>query len=211
MPELRPEWVCEECAVRCYKATGEPFPRPTGWKGDRCMTCSQDSETPLDSARRQVLEGKVNSRIMVRGVKGKTLDQMREEAIEAGELDPDAVRKPKQVRDPDRIRRVDEAMVPAVEEALRADPARTNSALAEEFGVNAKTVAITRKRLGVPDAINAQKQANDARIEQELREHPDLNDHEIAERLGMAKGTIGGRRRKLGIPGKKPHSTVGST
>lgn len=209
--ELRSEWACDECAVRCYKATGEPFPRPAGWVGDRCVACSRDNETPIEAARRQVLEGRVNSRIMVKGVTAATLNQMRAEAIEAGDLDPDAVAKPKQDRDPDRIRRADEEKVPAVEEALQADPARTNGALAEELGVKVKTVAVARKRLGVPDAISAQKQENDARIEQALREHPDFTDDQIAERVGLGKGAVGARRRKLGIPGKKPHSSVGSS
>lgn len=193
MPELRPEWICDECGVRCYKMTGEPFPAPEGWVRDRCMTCARDQETPIESARRQVLEGKKNSRIMVKGVKAATLDQIRAEAIEAGDLDPDAAKsKP----DPNAINEADRAKVPAVEEALKADPSRTNQALGGELGVRTKTVATVRKRLGLPDANTAAKQKRGEEIRQALRDHPDLSDAEIGRLLGLAKNTVGAARRK---------------
>lgn len=204
MPELRPEWTCSECAVRCYRATGEPFPRPVGWVGDRCVPCSRDNETPIESARRQVLEGKKNSRIMVKGIDAATLNQMRAEAIEAGDLDPEAVaRKPKPKPDPDRIKEDDRPKVPGVEAALKDDPARTNQAVGDELGVRTQTVAATRRLLGLPDAITAGKERRGEEIRQALRDHPGLSDAEIGRRLGLAKNTIGAVRRKLGASAKR--------
>lgn len=211
MPELRPEWVCSECGVHCYRATGEPFSSPEGWDraANRCLACAkqdESQESTEDRARRLVLDGKKTNEIAraCKGVTKKWVNDLRKELIEAGDLDPEAMAsKPKPDRDPDRIKENDRPKVPGVEAALKDDPARTNQAVGDELGVRTQTVAATRRLLGLPDAITAAKQKRGEEIRQALRDHPDLSDTEIGRRLGLAKNTIGAVRRKLGASAKR--------
>jgi hypothetical protein len=211
MPELRPEWTCTECGTRRFFCDGEPRPAPPGWDRatDRCLACTKQGETAEDTedrALRMVLEGKRTNETSraCKGVTKSRINEMRGLAIQAGELDPATVQPASRPnRDPDRIRRADEAKVPAVEDALRTDPSKTNPALADELGVNHKTVAVARKRLDLPSAQAAGKARRGEEIRQALHDHPDLSDEGIGNLLGLAGVTVGSARRKLGIAGKK--------
>jgi hypothetical protein len=213
MPELRPEWVCSGCGMRCYRMTGEPFPPPTGWDrtDDRCLACAKQDESAEDTedrARRLVLDGKKTNEIArsCQGVTKAWINDLRDELVETGDLDPATAQRasnPRPHRDSDRIKRADEAKVPAVEEALRADPSKSNPTLADELGVNTKTVAVARKRLDLPSAQKAAQERRFEEIRQAFHDHPDLSDEGIGDLLGLAGNTVGSARRKLGIPAKK--------
>lgn len=213
MAELRKEWTCSECEVRCFKATKEPFPRPDGWVGDRCLSCSRLVETPIESARRQVLEGKSNSRIMVKGITAATLNQMRVEAIEAGDLKPDAG-KPGKSAEPD------ESAVAAVEEALREDPTQANGAVAKRLGVKSALVKEARDRLGLRPAQELAKEREYEEMRPVLADNPDVSNGEMGKRLGCSGQRVKKVRERLGLPqpvvkkgpqpGWKLRSNVGS-
>lgn len=202
--------------MRVYNACGDAIPAPGGWVEDRCMTCSRDTETPIESARRQVLEGKKNGRIMVKGVTATTLNRIRAEATEAGDLQPDAAEQERR----ERADRQEAETLAAIEEALRADPAQTNGALTKRFGAGQGVVAEARERLGLRTAGEYQREREAEEMRQVLTENPGVSNHEMGKRLGCSGQRIKKIRDQLGLPqpvvrcGPKPgwqhRSNVGS-
>jgi hypothetical protein len=182
--ELRSDWVCEDCSVRCYKMGGEPFPRPEGWVGDRCLRCARADEEPHDKARRMLKEGRAPSRVCVKGVSKRWMKECQEELIEAGELDPDKIKKvtpadkpkpkPKPKAPPTGPRKQ-----PLAESLLREDPELSNKEIASRVGVHKGTVGKARRRLGIEDS-RALRRAAARRV---IEASPGLTDYEVKARL----------------------------
>lgn len=205
MAELRTEWVCTACAMRVYNACHDPIPAPNGWDltEGRCLACADD-ENPEEYAVRMLLAGRANSRIYAKGVSNKWLDAKRRELVESGDLDPATVQqRPKP--DPNGVAVKDRDKVPAIEEALRADPAQSNRALKVRLGVASQTtIAKVRKALGLQSAQAVEKEQRMEKIRQAFEDNPDLGDEGVARLLGLSTPTVGAARRKLGVPKLKP-------
>jgi hypothetical protein len=177
--ELRRDWICTDCAVRVYNACKDMIPRPDGWIGDRCLRCARADEEPHDKARRLLAEGKAPSRVCVKGVSKKWMRECQAELIEAGELDPEQIKKrtpsDKPKKPPSELpekRRQAEAL-------LKEDPELSNKEIASRVGVHKGTVAKARKRLGIEDSRAIRRAAARAVIEAD----PGLSDKEVKARL----------------------------
>jgi hypothetical protein len=183
--ELRVVWFCEDCKVRCYKMGGEPFPRPEGWIGDRCLRCARADEEPHDKARRLLAEGKAPSRVCVKGVSKKWMRECQAELIEAGELDPEKIRKQTPSDKPAKPKQpkpqgdgLPEKQQQA-EALLREDPELSNKEIGIRVGVHKGTVGKARRRLGIADSRALRRAAAKAVIEAD----PGLSDAQIKARL----------------------------
>jgi hypothetical protein len=183
--ELRRDWICTDCAVRVYNACKDLIERPDGWVGDRCLRCARADEDPHDKARRMLSEGRAPSRVCVKGVSKKWMRECQAELIEAGELDPDKIRKqtpsdkpakpkqpkPQQEGPPEKQRKA--------EALLREDPELSNKEIGIRVGVHKGTVAKARKRLGIADSRALRRAAAKAVIEAD----PGLTDAQTKARL----------------------------
>jgi hypothetical protein len=159
MPELRPEWLCTACGVRCYKATGEPFPAPEGWDHhrDRCISCAS-IEDPEAEARALLMKGvrpkKVQS--LLPTLRPNFANALRDELIEAGDLDPELrADKSKEARPKEEPREPSPPPPPnerhqRVKEVLAEDPERTDHEIAAIVGgISRNLVGGIRRKLGV--------------------------------------------------------------
>lgn len=188
MAELRPEWACTECTVRCFKATGEPFPAPTGWDetADRCLSCAKRNEDPEDAedrARRMVLEGKKTNEIArsCRGTTKKRVNEMRNELIASGDLDPSTVQKsakPKKEKPPPKPRTPDPKRA-AAEELLRTTPAMSNKEIADLTGATFRVVGQWRRKLGIATSDTTRR----AEAKTLMAADPTLCNVEVQERM----------------------------
>jgi hypothetical protein len=181
MLELRASWICEACGVRCYKATGEPFPRPEGWAGDRCVSCTREVEGPEDRARRLLLDGAIVNRVhkLCRPMSKREVTAIRDELIASGELSPDEAtapkpkpKKPKQPQGPTEKQQRAGAV-------LREDPESSNKEIATCVGVHKGTVAKVRKRLGIGDSRALRRAA----VKRLLDAEPTLTEAQVKARL----------------------------
>lgn len=183
--ELRPEWVCGGCGVRCYKATGEPFPRPEGWAGDLCTACARKVEEPEERARRLLLDGAIANRVhkLCRPMSMREVSALRDELIESGELsldEPTAPKGPKpspKPKPPPRQGPTEKQQ--RAEAVLREDPELSNKEVGARVGVHKGTVAKVRKRLGIGDSRALRRAA----VKRLLDAEPTLTDPEVKARL----------------------------
>jgi hypothetical protein len=206
--------------MRCYRATGEPFPRPTGWVGDTCFECKGGGGTPAEQARRLLREN-VAPEDVAASVKEMSEGQAKHlhgQMIEAGEIDPTATPKPKpkkaKPKKPPTIRQEDRPRLPDVEAQLRDDPTRSDPAIAEAVGVHRQTVMAVRHETGTPPYLEARR----LRTAEVLRENPGLSNDQVSRHF-VGTGSmqyVKKVRAEIGVPPvldkrtKTARSTVGS-
>jgi hypothetical protein len=204
--------------MRCYRVTGEPFPRPEGWVGDACFACQGGGGTPVEQARRLLKENLAPDSVAasVKEFSEAQAKQLHARMVEAGEIDPTARPKPKPKRPkkPPTIRKEDSPRVPDVEAQLRDDPTRSDPVIAEAVDVHRQTVMAVRQKTGTPPYLEARR----LRTAEVLRENPGLSDDQIARRF-VGTGSmayVGKVRTEVGIPPvpdqrtKAARSTAGS-
>jgi hypothetical protein len=216
-PELRTEWICSGCDVHCFKEDRDPFPAPGGWDldADLCKVCSREAETPIDKARRLVLAGKSNGNIKIKGLSAAMLNKLRTEAIEAGDLPPEAVKNNSGPHlGTGYVSPKTEVKMPFVEDTLRDEPWVSDSTIAMQKGVSAKIVKLTRERLGVLRHPAATAERNRKHVDEAYRQNPDATERDVADLLNLSQGTVRKARKALGLPSRKPGpkrtATIGS-
>jgi hypothetical protein len=186
--ERHTEWVCEDCAVRCYKMGGEAFPRPEGWIGNKCVRCARDDEDPHDKARRMLKEGTAPSRVCVKGVSKKWMRETQQGLVEAGELDAAKVKKP-------AVTEVSPEKKQLAEAVLREDPELSDTEVGKRVGVSNGPVARARKRMGLPHFKVLRRETAKALVEAE----PDLPGTKVVARLNnrVSRRTVREIREEL--------------
>jgi hypothetical protein len=190
MPDLRSEWTCDGCGMRCYRMTGEPFPRPEGWAGDRCVSCTREVEEPEVRARRLLLDGAIVNRVykLCRPMSMREVSAVRNGLIESGELSPDAPTAPKEPK-PDRKpkppkprpqppKAPDPKRVEA-ERLMREDPRTSNKEIGDSIEANRRVVGAWRRKLGLPTSESARRAEATALITAD----PTLRNAEVKARM----------------------------
>jgi hypothetical protein len=158
-----------------------------------------------------VLEGKKTNEIArsCKGTTKKRVNEMRHQAIEAGELDPSTVQKPakpKKEKPPPKPRTPDSKRI-AAEKLIRDDPEVCDKEIAAAVGMSKGAVGGWRRAMGVPNS----RQARRDRLAALLRAEPGLSTAEVKHRLPHPPSSpvIGAVRHELGVPAPA-RSTVGS-
>jgi hypothetical protein len=181
--ELREVWVCAGCAMRVYVACGDPIPEPRKWEDSRCPHCR------VSLARET--EGNEAAQLL-----GEKLGIWRKHSAFKKPIakrdDEPPTKRPGMGRDARRERKE------AVKEAALAHPDRSNAALAEEIGIDPRTVGHYRRELGLARMKTGLSDDEREQIAQALA-GPARPDAEIANEMGVKESAVAEVRKNLGL------------